>query len=125
MEKAGHPLASMAARVAVGRTIVSFACGNDQVAHTITRAVVVLEDEASLETFEALGMASKPNRPLRPESERAQAERELSGWTIRALRAARPAPRRWRAVAAVREHVLHERQRPFVPPRDRGRIRSR
>ena len=75
MEKAGHPLASMAVRVAVDRTIFSFACGNDQVAHTITRAVVVLEEEASPEAFEASETASKPNQPLRLESERAQAER--------------------------------------------------
>ena len=46
MEKVGHPLASMAVQVAVGRTSFSFAYGNDRVAHTIIRAVVVLEEEA-------------------------------------------------------------------------------
>ena len=93
MGKVGHPLASMAVQVAVDRTILSFASGNDQVAHTITQAVVVLEEEAprgsvvaslesveaSPEAFEASGTASKPNQPLRLVSERAQAERELSG----------------------------------------------
>ena len=68
MEKAGHLLASMAVRVAVDRTIFSFACGNDQVAHTRTQAVVVLEEEASPEAFEASETASMPNQPLRLES---------------------------------------------------------
>ena len=107
MEKVGHPLASMAVQVAVGRTSFSFASGNDQVAHTITQAVVVLEEEVSLETFEALGMASKPNRPLRPESERVQAERTPPGSAIYAQRAAKATLRRLPAVAAVRERVLH------------------
>ena len=93
MEKVGHPLASMAVQVAVDRTIFSFACGNDQVAHTITRAVVVLEEEAprglvaasqasveaSAAASAASGTASKLTLPQRLKSEEVQVEQEPSG----------------------------------------------
>ena len=82
MEKVGHPLASMAVQVAVDRTSFSFASGNDQVAHTITQAVVVLEEEVppgavvaspesregSPEEVAASGTALKPKQMQRRES---------------------------------------------------------
>ena len=79
MEKVGHPLASMAVQVAVDRTSFSFASGNDQVAHTITQAVVVLEEEASAAASAASEMASKLTLPQRLKSEEVHVEREPSG----------------------------------------------
>ena len=92
MEKVGHPLASMAVQVAVDRTSFSFASGNDQVAHTIRRAVVVLEEEAprglvaasqasveaSAAASAASGTASKLTLPQRLKSKKVQVEREPS-----------------------------------------------